>query len=176
MTIIENINQTLIQFIFYPKFTGWILILKITLWGVSLFFFGFIIFGLMKTSWLKRMFVWDIKEFFTYRPYGLKRYLKRWKKIEKMIDSGLEPEIKLAVLETDTILDDALKEMGFGGENLNERLNRVTPDFLIDLEEVKMAHEIRNNIVHDPTYKLEIGEAKNILAIYEKALRYLEVI
>jgi len=176
MPPIENINQILTKLIFYPQFGGESLVLKIVFLMMGLFFFGFIIFALVKTAWLKRIFVWDIIEFFTYRPYGKQRYLKKWKKIEAMLSKGLESEIKLAVLEADTILENTLKEMGFEGENLSARLNKVTPDFLIDLEQVKFAHEVRNNIVSDPNYRLEISDAKNILAIYEKALKYLEVI
>jgi len=41
---------------------------------------------------------------------------------------------------------------------------------------VREIHKIRNNIIHDPTYKLSQEEVKKALAVYEKALIELDAL
>jgi len=166
----------IIQFILYPKITSWLLVLKFIFLSFGFFFLGFIIWALIKTSWLKRLILWDLKEFLTYRPYGIKKYLKEWEKIKKRLETGLESEAKLALIEADSLLDESLKRMGYPGESLGERLNQLTEDVLSNIKEVQGVHKIRNDIIHDPTYKLNLEEAKKSLEIYEKALKDLDAL
>jgi len=164
----------IISSILNPIFSGWLPILKILFIIAALILFWFIIFVLVKTSWLKRMLIWDLVEFFSFRPYGVKKVVKSWAKITARLETGLESEYKLAVIEADSILDDILKRMGFDGETLGERLKRLTAATLSNLERILEAHKIRNNIVHDPDYRLTLGESRRVLGIYEQALRDLE--
>jgi len=163
-----------IKFIVSPNFTGPLLILKIIFISFSLVLFLWLIFLLIRTSWLKFLFLEDIAEFLTYRPYGVRKIERAWRKIKASLETGLESEYKLAVLEADNILDDILKRMGFTGETLGEKLRNLTAAILPNIEEVKQAHQIRNNIIHDPAYKLSLEEAKKVLEIYEKALTDLQ--
>jgi len=164
----------IISWLISPTFSGWLLILKILFIIVALILLGFIIFALAKTLWLKRMWIWDLVEFFSFRPYGVRKVVKAWAKITARLETGLESEAKLAVIEADSMLDDILKRMGFGGETLGERLERLTVATLPNLEQIWEAHKIRNNIVHDPDYRLTLDEARKVLGIYEQALRDLE--
>lgn len=160
----------IIEFILSPTFTGWLLIVKILFMVFSLILLGFIIFALIKSNWLKRMIIWDLQEFLTYRPFGLRRIEKQWQKIKRKLESETESEWKLAIIEADKLTDGILTRLGFDGASLGERLEKVTPTLLSNIEEVKEAHKIRNNIIHDPAYKLSLEQAKKALAIYEKAL------
>jgi len=171
----EILNEIL-NFILYPKIEGWLLVLKIIFLTFGSFFLGFIIWALIKTSWLKRLVLWDLREFITYRPYGMKKYAKEWEKIKKKLETGLESEAKLAFIEADSLLNESLKRMGYAGESLGEKLNQLTEDVLSNIEEVQGVHKIRNNIIHDPTYKLNLEEAKRALSIYEKALTDLDAL
>jgi hypothetical protein len=166
--------ENIISFILNPTFSGWLLILKIIFIILSLILFGFIIFALIKTFWLKRLLIWDLVEFFSFRPYGLRKVVKDWAKITARLETGLESEYKLAVIEADSILNDILKRMDFGGKTLGERLEKLTTAILPNLEQIWETHKIRNNIVHDPDYRLTLDEAKRVLDIYEQALRDLE--
>jgi len=164
----------IISWLISPTFSGWLLILKILFIIVVLILLGFIIFVLAKTSWLKRIWIWDLVEFFSFRPYGVRKVVKDWAKITGRLETGLESEYKLAVIEADSMLNDILKRMGFGGETLGERLEKLTAATLPNLEQIWEAHKIRNNIVHDPDYRLTLDEARKVLGIYEQALRDLE--
>ncbi|MDP2864606.1 MAG: hypothetical protein Q8N73_03070 [bacterium] len=152
-----------------------LLSLKILCIVIFLFFLVIIFYSLRKSSWLINRFLQDTVEFLTYRPYGVKKIVKIWSKIKGRLESGSESEYKLAVIEADSILNDILERMGFKGETLGNRLKQVTTAILPSIEEVGEAHKIRNNIVHDPDYKLSLDQAQKALEIYEQALRDLQV-
>lgn len=174
MPAIENFPENLISFFISPSLTEWLLIIKIIFIVLSLLFICFIILALLGTSWLKFRFLYDLVEFLTYRPFGVRRMEKNWKKIVARIDTGLESEYKLAVIEADNMLNEILKKMGYGGESLGESLEKLTAATLPDIEGIREAHQVRNNIIHDPNYKLSLNEARRLLDIFEKAFKDLE--
>ena len=159
-----------ISFLISPKFTGWLFVLKILFIGATLIIFGMLIFTFLKTAWFRKLFIWDMIEFLTFRPYGTKKMARQWAKIAARSETGLESEYKLAVIEADSLLDEVLKKIGYEGETLGERLKKVPPDILPGIEQVWDAHKTRNNIVHDPDYRLSFDGAKKAITIYEKAL------
>ncbi len=162
------------SFIFSPTFTGWFLVLKIAFIVFSLFLLGAIVFGLLKCSWLKFILFLDAFEFFTWRPFGVRKIVKVWNKITARLDTGLESEYKLAIIEADSMLDDILRRMGYAGETLEERLKNLTSATLPNIEEIKATHQVRNNIVHDPDYRLSLDDARAALTVFEQALRDLQ--
>lgn len=56
---------------------------------------------------------------------------------------------KLAIIEADIILDGLLKERGYAGSSLGERLRSITPSQLETIDDAWEAHKIRNRIAHD---------------------------
>ena len=184
MTFVETIHnflsgltpEKIIQFLINPQFSGWLLVIKIIFIVLSLIFLGVIIFALVRTKWLGRMIIWDLQEFFSYRPFVLRKTEKEWRKIKARLDTELESENKLAIIEADKIMDDVLSQMGFEGTNLSDRLEKLSADYLPNIEEVREVRKIRNNIIHDPTYKLSAEETKKVLLVYEKALTDLHAL
>jgi len=167
----------ILNYLTSPSLTSWLLILKIIFILFSLILFGFIIFALSGGSaWFKRLVIWDLQEILTFRPFGVRKLVRQWLKIKARLDTGIESEYKLAIIEVDSILDDILKRMGYGGETLGERLNKLTIASLSNLEEVREAHQIRNNIVHDPDYRLSLDEARKAMSAYERALTDLQAL
>jgi hypothetical protein len=152
------------------------LILKIILIILSFSMLSFILWVVFKTSWFKRMYLWDLQEFVSYHPHGVRKLYKQWQKIKIRLETGIETEYKLAVIEADSMLEDILKGMGFVGETLAERLDKLTDATLPNLAEVLETHRIRNSIVHDPDYRLTLDDAKTALEVYEKALSDLQAL
>lgn len=64
-------------------------------------------------------------------------------------DSDNPNDWKLAIIEADIILDDILKQRGYAGNSLGERLKSVSPQQLSTLNDAWEAHKIRNRIAHD---------------------------
>ena len=100
----------------------------------------------------------------------------RWEEVQKHISSTREAEWKFAVIEADKIVDDALKNAGFPGDTLGERLMNIEKGQLTTLEDLWTAHKIRNRLAHDINYFLRYAEAKKAVLLYEKTLRELEAI
>ena len=105
--------ENLISFISSPSFEGWLLVLKIAFIVFSFLLLVGTIYFLFKCSWLKFILLFDTFEFFTWRPFGVRKIVKVWNRITARLDTGLESEYKLAVIEADSMLDDILKRMGF---------------------------------------------------------------
>jgi len=64
------------------------------------------------------------------------------------IDSDNPNDWKLAIIEADIILDEALKRAGYNGASLGERLRSLTPMQLRSLDDAWQAHKVRNQIAH----------------------------
>ncbi|HHE76564.1 MAG TPA: hypothetical protein ENL27_01110 [Candidatus Parcubacteria bacterium] len=149
--------------------------LKTIFIAVSFLLFLFTIVLIAKTEWVKWAF-WDkIAEFFTYKPRAAKKAFKRWAKITKKLDSNKESDYKLAVIEADSLLEEILEKIGYKGETLKDRLDQLDEEILPNIKEVREAHQVRNDIVHDPDYRLGLDQASKILAVYEEAFRKLEL-
>lgn len=134
-----------------------------------------IIFLLLKTTWLDYLLFMGWKNFLGYKSAEEKRAIRQWDRIEKRLVSKKESEYKVSIIEADSILDDAFQKMGFKGDTMEEKLRQMTPDALPDLDQVIYAHDVRNNVAHDPDYQLSLDQAKKTLAIYKKAFRDLDV-
>jgi len=133
-----------------------------------------IIWLLFKAKWLKDLLIYDIIEFLTFKPYGVGRAKRVWKKILERMEKGVESEVKLAVIEAEDLLDDILKKLGYKGESFGERIKEMPRNLMPNIDDLQEAHKIHNNIIHDPNYRLNLDQAKTILEIYKKALQNLE--
>lgn len=149
--------------------------LKVAFILSSLAFCIAIIFLLLKTTWLDYLLFLNWKNFFTHKPAGNKQSVKQWDRIEKRLASKKESEYKVSVIEADSMLEDVFQKMGLKGDTMEEKLKQITPDALPDLDQVIYAHDVRNNVAHDPDYQLSLDQAKRTLGIYKKALEDLEV-
>jgi hypothetical protein len=164
------------SFLKTPFFQNLIPILKIVSIAFCSLMLGFIIWASLKTDYFRRRYFWDWKEFATFHPYTAKKLYGKWQKIRGRLNSGLETEYKLAVIEADSLMDEIIKGMGFTGETFPIRLKNLTTATLPNINDVLIAHDVRNNIVHDPDFRLSLAEAKKAFEIYETALTDLQAL
>jgi len=64
------------------------------------------------------------------------------------IESENPSDWKLSIIEADIILDEILKNAGYAGGSLGERLRSISPSQLESLDDAWQAHKIRNQIAH----------------------------
>ena len=72
-------------------------------------------------------------------------------RIQDMLDhiaSDSPSDWKLAIIEAGFILDEILKDAGYGGTSLGERLKSISPEQLRSLDDAWQAHKVRNQIAH----------------------------
>jgi len=173
---IQAILISVAQFILDPEPTPWFLAIKFIFLSINLFMIGFIVFGLINTSWIQNLVVKDLIEFSTYRHFAASKIDKQWENIKAKMATGKESEAKLALIEADTILEEVLTKQGYLGETLDEKLQKINTDVLKVLPNVKEAHKMVSNIVHDPSYRLDMKEAEESISIYKEAFIELQVL
>jgi hypothetical protein len=103
---------------------------------------------------------------------GLDRqnFTKRWRELDALFSNG-GPGLKLAVIEADKLLDEALKRRGYGGETMGERMKQAGAA-LGNQDDVWQAHRLRNRLVHEQT-KLSKPQAARALSAFKKSLKHL---
>jgi len=160
--------ERIILFVFAPYQEGWIASLRFSLVVISLIIIGGLIYLLNKNTWLKRLILEDLEEFFTWKAFGIKTEEKAWRKIKDRLLSGQEHEYKLAVVEADNMLSDILHKMEYGSGSDIETLNSLPKTVFLNIEEIIWAHKLNETIAHDPDYRLSTEEARKALDAYEK--------
>jgi hypothetical protein len=127
-----------------------------------------------------KYFNYSFKEEFTERKEGVPYIDVKLKgDIEEMISQAQEEEEterRLAVIEADDLVSDALFQMGHKGENIIEQTKNLTEEILPNIEELKKAHLKRKEIVESPEKKLTEEEALNTVLIYKEILKELRIL
>jgi len=147
-------------------------LLKVASILISAFFVAATIIFMIKTGWLA-LRIDRVRDTVLKSDMPKKRSLKAWQNIKKHLFVGSDTELKLALLESDKLLDNALRLSGFQGKTLGDKLQEISPEELPHIEEVWEAHKLRNKLVHETNFKLNRNTAERALAIYEEALRDL---
>lgn len=164
-----------IYFISSPAIQETLFPVKLVFIFFTIFFLSAVIYFMVNSSYLKYKFIEDVSEFISYQAYGLREIANRWKKIQNKTESGIESEYKLAVIEADDFLSEILEDRGFAGESFEELVNNAGRIILPNLDEILSAHEIRNSIVYEPDYKIDLDQIKKTLSIYESAIKNIGV-
>lgn len=101
------------------------------------------------------------------------QFTRRWREASALLGGGASG-YKLAVIEADKILDTALKQKGYGGETMGERL-KSAGNGLGERSQVNAvwdAHRLRNRLVHEES-KLSKQQALRALNTYQATLKRL---
>lgn len=94
---------------------------------------------------------------------------ERWEAVLNYLSSQNPSDWKLAVIESDSMLEDLTDLLEFQGETLGEKLKLVSKDRFKTLDDAWEAHLIRNRIAHEGLkFDLSQREAQRIVALYEK--------
>lgn len=110
----------------------------------------------------------------TEAPAGILR--NRWNALLKHLDSTHEAQWKIAVIEADKLVDDALAKAGYSGDTFGDRLSNIQPGTLLSLDGIWWAHKVRNRLAHEVDYFLRYTEARQAIGYFEAALSELQLI
>ncbi|MBQ3430260.1 hypothetical protein IJG21_02430 [Candidatus Saccharibacteria bacterium] len=97
-------------------------------------------------------------------------------RIENSLTRENPASFNMSVVEADKLLDKALCEMGTQGKTMGERLKRVGKEKFSSLNSVWYVHKLRNQIAHEPGFRLEYAQAARALKTYRQALKDLGAI
>lgn len=163
------------NFFLASDFGGAVLfVIKLVAIAIAVFFFLGIVYILFQTNSLVKK-AGEIKEFFTRSSIEKGRIIRGWKIVTERLKKGTEADYKLAVIEADKIFDSLLEAIGYKGGTMAEKLKKLNKSQLPMLDNIWRAHKIRNELVHNPDFKISSVEAQEAIEIYKKALEEFEI-
>jgi hypothetical protein len=98
-------------------------------------------------------------------------FRQRWQRIQQLHGQG-EAGWQLAIMEADKLLDQALRQSGYHGETMGERLKSARNVFRNN-NEVWKAHKLRNRLAHEQDVHLNNMFANQALHGFEAGLKDL---
>ena len=117
----------------------------------------------------------DAEQMYAEKYLGSPRN-SRLKDVFAHIESENPNDWKLAIIEADIILDDTLKQKGYLGSSLGERLKSISPNQLASLNDAWEAHKVRNRIAHDGAdFVLTKRIAQDTIVHYQKVFKEFDV-
>ncbi len=99
---------------------------------------------------------------------------KTWKEIQGLAGQSSITR-KLAIIEADKLVDNALKTLGFPGETMSERM-KVAEYKHPKIREMWQAHKWRNQLVHESDFSLSERQTKEALRAFEAVLKSLRAL
>lgn len=149
--------------------------LKIFFIIFTILFFCLVMYFYINSSYIKYQFSRNVSELFAGKDRELASTNNRWIKIISKTKSGLEQDYKIAIVQADDFLKDVLKERGYKTDDFDDLIKIIDKKLMPNYEKILEAHEIRDSVVFDLDYKLDVEKAKNILDEYESAIKNLAV-
>lgn len=135
---------------------------------------GAVLVGLIVLALMARSMIHWVHRLLARRAHDLDRekMRARWNRITAMLQNPDRAMDKLAIIEADNLLDFVLKAMHLPGETMAFRMKFAQNRFY-ELKRVRFAHNVRNNVVHEPDYVLKKATAYACIKEYERALKLL---
>lgn len=106
---------------------------------------------------------------------NIQKYQSQWLSIEASLKRDEPASAQLAILNADKLVDLALRERGFKGQTMGERMKSAQPTWK-NANHIWGAHKIRNRIAHEPDINITYDIARRALTAYKQALKDLGAI
>lgn len=156
---------------------------------LNLFLFGIFVVSLIK-AWPYRehqkLVVWGLKPSHAHGPsHGIPGVagakieknpliLKHWTEIVRKANTGLPENLRGAVVEADALTDLFLRQAGYAGDTMADRLMQLNKDQIKSLDRLWDAHRLRNEIAHTPGFVVESKDAQRALVAIRDFLKEME--
>lgn len=173
-------SQEIVNFLNSVEFQKAVFPYKIAFIIISIIFLGAIIYFMLRQQYLVQDKVRPVFNFLTFRGYkkGEKGRQKKWQKILKLLEKDIDSEYKLAVIETSDMFSDIFKRLGYDGRSVLEQLS-ILPKEMVSEGSINLLRDLavlRDNIVADPNYKINLKEVKKNILSCEAVLKELGII
>ena len=104
------------------------------------------------------------------RQLDVERYRTSWMTIEQQLSKEEESSSHLVILNADKLLDQALKQRGFKGDTMGERMKSARTSWS-NANDIWTAHKLRNRIAHETDVVVGYQNARRALSAYKRALK-----
>ena len=103
------------------------------------------------------------------------KYHVAWLGIEQQLKRNDDNSFYLTILNADKLLDHALRERGFKGETMGERMKAAQKTWT-NANHVWNAHKLRNRIAHEANVRVSFDDTRRALVAFKQALKDLGAI
>jgi hypothetical protein len=102
----------------------------------------------------------------------------RWQYVLSLVESDSDSDWRVAIMEADSILDDAMRERGYAGDSLGERLTSArTSGGFANIENAWEGHTLRNKIAHEgANFPISQLEARRAIRLYETCFEEFKIL
>ncbi|MEK7586023.1 MAG: hypothetical protein AAB477_02195 [Patescibacteria group bacterium] len=101
----------------------------------------------------------------------------RWHYILTLMESSNESDWRVAIIEADTMLDEALAREGIVGETLSEKLEQARTNGYAYIQNAWDAHLVRNQIAHAGSeFSLSQVEGRRVVRLFQTFFEEIGVI
>jgi hypothetical protein len=148
---------------------------------ISIIFLSIIIFSLVRMYEIQ---VFDKEEIDHEIKHALAREKERdrdmnprWKYILTLLESPNESDWRVAIIESDTLLEEAFRERGLVGNTMSELLEEAKMNGYSSIQSAWDAHLVRNKIAHEGlNYPITQVEVRRVVRLYQNVFEDLQVI
>lgn len=96
----------------------------------------------------------------------------RWQKIIEHVNSDVESNWRLAIIEADIMLDELLDKLNMPGNTIGDKLKAVEKSDFLTLDYAWEAHKARNQIAHEGSgFLLNQRQARQVISYYEAVFK-----
>ncbi len=97
---------------------------------------------------------------------------RRWADIQTSVGLGGTTHFGSAIVSADKLLDYVLRQKGYAGETMGDRLKSAQDDVSPELyNKAWQVHKLRNQLVHEVDSEILSFQAKEAILDYERILR-----
>lgn len=102
------------------------------------------------------------------------KILRHWTDIVKRANTGTPENLRWSIMESDALVDMAIKEKGLPGETMADRLANFRREEYKTVDKLWDAHRLRNEIAHTPGFKVSTKQAEKALLSYRDFLKEIK--
>lgn len=99
-------------------------------------------------------------------------YQTRWLALEHQLTRDNESSYTATILEADKLVDAALRQRGFSGNTMAERLKSANKQ-IPSAQYIWSSHKLRNRIAHEDDVRISYDDARRALAGFKQGLKDL---
>ena len=101
---------------------------------------------------------------------------ERWQRILDHAGSDHPNDWKIAIMESDMILEEMLDKMGYQGNTIADKLKQIEKSDFLTIDDAWKAHKVRNRIAHDPSFVLNKRETDKVIKRYQSVFEEFQFI
>ena len=99
----------------------------------------------------------------------LREYEKEWQLVEKLLNEGTISGYKIAVIETEKILQTVLNDKNFPGKDISAQIENARM-ILENFDKLNYSRAMFNKIIKESNFDISSEDTKEIIAGYYKAI------